>query len=65
MPEKPTFKQFTDYRYGDRGGYDGLVKLFTAEVPYEQKVANAKEQYRISTSTVVKFYKQIRSELRV
>jgi hypothetical protein len=51
-------------RYGDRGGRKGLEKLFAANLPYEVKIANAKEQYRVSTNTATDWYAQWRGAFK-
>jgi len=54
-------KELLNKRYGDRGGWDGLFRIFSAELPYELKMENAKAQYRVSTSTVVDWYSKYRA----
>lgn len=63
MSESQTLKELLDKRYDDRGGYDGLVKIFSAAQPYEFKLENVKLRYRVSRSTATDWYKRWRRGL--
>ncbi len=51
-----TLPELIDYRYGDRGGWKGVTKIFAANVPYEHKLASIKDQYRVSRDTGRRWY---------
>jgi hypothetical protein len=57
MAELRPLNVLVDYRYGDRGGWKGACKIFAANVPYELKLANIKEQYRVSRDTAQRWYR--------
>jgi len=51
-----------DYRYGDRGGWKGVCKIYAANIPYELKLTNIKEQYRVSRDTAQRWYRWYKLE---
>lgn len=50
------FIDLINYRYGDRGGYKDLMRLCSAELPYELKLKNIQEQFRVSRQTASLWY---------
>ncbi len=64
MEPKP-FPQLIQDRYGDRGGWKGLIQLFQAKLPYEVRMQNVKEQYRVSIGTAKEWYGKWRSMIGV
>ncbi len=58
MREGRTIQELIDYRYGDRGGWRGVDRIFRANLPYELKLGSIKEQYRVSRDTAQRWYRQ-------
>ncbi len=53
--------ELIEYRYGDRGGWKGVSDIFGAQVPYEHKLTNIKEKYRVSRDTAQRWYRGYKS----
>lgn len=56
MPEPKPFPEMIEDRYGDRGGWKGLGAIFSGQLPYEDKMQEVKDCYRVSLVTARKWY---------
>ena len=66
MAPKLPFDQLIDKRYGDRGGYKGLVHIYqTPHTNYEFKLESISEQYKVSRGQAARWYSTIKGILGV
>jgi hypothetical protein len=61
MPDKPDYKEFMNYTYKDRGGYKMATQIFGAQLPYELKLHNYSETFRVSRTTATRHYGAFRA----
>ncbi len=65
MEEPRYFPDWIESKYDDRGGWKGLIHLFKAKLPYEVRMQNVKDQYRVSIGTAKEWYGKWRSMIGV
>lgn len=58
MAQYRSTPELIDDRYGDRGGWAGVTQIFAAQVPYEFKLANIKDKYRVSRETAQRWHRE-------
>jgi hypothetical protein len=61
MPEHDLKDLLESPRYRDRGGWKILTLIFRANLPYELKLANVQETFKVSRATANKWYTRYRS----
>lgn len=61
MPEKDLKTLLESPRYKDRGGFKVLTQIFKADQPYDQKITNVSETFKVSRSTAIAWYTRFRA----
>lgn len=62
MPETTDLKTLLETpRYQDRGGFKVLKQIFRANLPYELKLQNASETFKVSPITARRWYALFRA----